>query len=96
MKANPSRTRIWRSQYLPSTPQSGGYANELLHAVTYSHSLPCHFQEELDLDIRQGDGWHFNYRGARHNVPSNTLIVTQPGEKQVSQTTVENIQVSKI
>ncbi|MBA3923103.1 MAG: helix-turn-helix transcriptional regulator [Nostocaceae cyanobacterium] len=72
MKANTLRTRIWRSQYLPSI--------ELVHGVSKSHSLPRHFHEELDLGIRQGDGWQFNYRGAMHSVPSNTLVVTQPGE----------------
>lgn len=72
MKANPSRTRIWRPQYLQSI--------ELVRAVSKSHSLPRHFHEELELSIRQGDGWQFNYRGATHNVPSDTLVVTQPGE----------------
>ncbi|MGI8500206.1 MAG: helix-turn-helix domain-containing protein [Hassallia sp.] len=72
MKANPSRTRIWRSQYLQSV--------ELVHSVSKCHSLPRHFHEELELCIRQGDGWQFNYRGTMHNVPSNTLVVTQPGE----------------
>ena len=72
MKANPSRTRIWRSQYLQSI--------ELVHGVSKSHWLPRHFHEELELGIRQGDGWQFNYRGARHSVPANTLVVTQPGE----------------
>lgn len=72
MKANPSRTRIWRSQYLSSI--------ELVHGVSKSHSLPRHFHEELELNIRQGDGWRFNYRGATHSVPSNTLVVTKPGE----------------
>ena len=72
MKANPSRTRIWRAQYLPSI--------ELLHGVSKSHSLPRHFHEELELGIRQGDGWQFNYRGATYSVPANTLVVTQPGE----------------
>ena len=72
MKANPSRTRIWRSQYLQSI--------ELVHSVSKSHSLPRHFHEELELCIRQGDGWQFNYRGAMHSVPSDTLVVTQPQE----------------
>lgn len=72
MKANPSRTKIWRSQYVPSI--------ELVHGVSKSHSLPRHFHEELELGIRQGDGWQFNYRGAMHSVPPNTLVVTQPGE----------------
>lgn len=72
MKANPSRTRIWRSQYLQSI--------ELVHGVSKSHSLPRHFHEELELGIRQGDGWQFNYRGTTYNVPSDTLVVTQPGE----------------
>jgi AraC-like DNA-binding protein len=72
MKVNPSRTRIWRSQHLKSI--------ELVHGVSQNHSLPRHFHEELELGIRQGDGWQFNYRGARHSVPSNTLVVTQPGE----------------
>jgi AraC-like DNA-binding protein len=71
MAANPS-TRIWRSQYLQSI--------ELVHSVSKGHSLPRHFHEELELGIRQGDGWQFNYRGTMHSVPSNTLVVTQPGE----------------
>ncbi len=71
MTANPS-TRIWRSQYLKSI--------ELVHSVSKGHSLPRHFHEELELSIRQGDGWQFNYRGTMHSVPSNTLVVTQPGE----------------
>ena len=72
MNANPSRTRIWRSPYLQSI--------ELVHAVSQDHSLPRHFHDELELGIRQGDGWQFNYRGETHSVPSNTLVVTQPGE----------------
>jgi AraC-like DNA-binding protein len=71
MTTNPS-TRIWRSQYLQSI--------ELVHSVSKGHSLPRHFHEELELSIRQGDGWQFNYRGAMHSVPSDTLVVTQPGE----------------
>ena len=69
---NLSRTKIWRSQYLPSI--------ELVHGVSKSHWLPRHFHEELELGIRQGDGWQFNYRGATYSVPPNTLVVTQPGE----------------
>ena len=72
MKVNPSSTRIWRSQYLQSI--------ELVHGVSKGYSLPRHFHEELELNIRQGDGWWFNYRGAMHSVPSDTLVVTQPGE----------------
>ncbi len=72
MKANPSRTKIWKSQYLQSI--------ELVHAVSKGHSLPRHFHEELELCIRQGDGWQFNYRGATHSVPSDMLVVTHPGE----------------
>jgi AraC-like DNA-binding protein len=72
MKANLSRTRIWRSQYLKSI--------ELVHGISKCYSLPRHFHEELELGIRQGDGWRFNYRGAMHSVPLNTLVVTQPGE----------------
>jgi AraC-like DNA-binding protein len=72
MKANLSRTRIWRSRYLPSI--------ELVHAVSKGYSLPRHFHEELELNIRQGDGWQFNYQGVMHNVPSDALVVTQPGE----------------
>jgi AraC-like DNA-binding protein len=73
MKVQQSRTRIWRSHYLPSI--------ELLHNVGQSsHLLPRHFHEELELNIKQGDGWQFNYRGTTHNVPSDTLVITQPGE----------------
>jgi AraC-like DNA-binding protein len=72
MKASQSRTRIWRPHYLQPI--------ELVHGVSKSHSLPRHFHEELELGIRQGDGWQFNYRGATHSVPSDTLVVTQPGE----------------
>jgi AraC-like DNA-binding protein len=72
MEANLSCTRIWRSPYLKSI--------ELVHGVSKSDSLPCHFHEELELGIRQGDGWRLKYRGAMHSVPSNTLVVIPPGE----------------
>jgi AraC-like DNA-binding protein len=72
MKANLSRTRIWRSQYLKSI--------ELIHGVYQSYSSPRHFHEELELNLKQGDGWQFNYRGTIHSVPPDTLVVTQPGE----------------
>lgn len=72
MAANPLGTRIWRSQYLQSI--------KLVHGVSKHHSLPRHFHEELELSIRQSDGWQFNYRGEMHSVPSDTLVVTQPGE----------------
>ena len=67
-----SRTRIWRSPHLPSI--------ELVHGVSKNYSSPRHFHEELELGIRQGDGWQFNYRGAMHSVPPDTLVVTQSGE----------------
>jgi AraC-like ligand binding domain len=52
-----------------------------LHSAGQSaHPLPRHFHEELELNIKQGDCWQFNYRGTTHNVPSDTLVVTQPGE----------------
>ncbi len=71
-KVNLSRTKVWRPQHLQSI--------ELVHGVSKSHSLPRHFHEELELGIRQGDGWRFNYRGVIHSVPSDTLVVIQPGE----------------
>ncbi len=80
MKAQRSRTRIWRSHYLPSI--------ELLHSAGQSsHSLPRHFHEELELNIKQGDGWQFNYRGTTHNVPADTLVITQPGEAHQADST---------
>ncbi len=72
MKANQSHIKVWRSQYLPSI--------ELVQSVSKAYSLPRHFHEELELVVRQGDGWQFNYRGAMYSVPSDTLVVTQPGE----------------
>jgi hypothetical protein len=91
MEANPPSKRIWRPQYLESIPQSGGYANELVHSVSQGDSLPRHFHEELELGIRQGDGWRFNYRGTIHNVPADTLVMTQPGEThQVDWMSAEN------
>jgi AraC-like DNA-binding protein len=69
---NPPRTKIWRSRHLQ--------AIELVHGVSKGYSLPRHFHEELELGIRQGEGWQFNYRGTTHSVPPNTLVVTQPGE----------------
>jgi AraC-like DNA-binding protein len=72
MKENLLRPKIWRSHYLPSI--------ELVHGVSKSYSLPRHFHEELELLIKQGDSWRFNYRGTMYNVPSDTLVVTQPGE----------------
>ncbi|WP_009632062.1 AraC family transcriptional regulator [Synechocystis sp. PCC 7509] len=79
MTANPSRPRIWRSLYLQSI--------ELVHSFCKSYSLPRHFHEELELNIRQGDGWQFNYRGAMYSVPSDTLVVTQPGEAHYADAT---------
>ncbi len=72
MKANQSHIKVWRSHYLPSI--------ELVQSVSKAYSLPRHFHEELELVVRQGDGWQFNYRGAMYSVPSHTLVVTQPGE----------------
>ncbi|MBD2093313.1 helix-turn-helix transcriptional regulator [Microcoleus sp. FACHB-1515] len=72
MTANSFNTRVWRSQHLQSI--------ELVHGVSKDYSLPRHFHEELELGIRQGDGWQFNYRGETHSVPSDILVVTQPGE----------------
>jgi AraC-like DNA-binding protein len=72
MKANQSHIRVWRAQYLPSI--------ELVQSISKAYSLPRHFHEELELVIRQGDGWQFNYRGVAYSVPSDTLVVTQPGE----------------
>jgi AraC-like DNA-binding protein len=72
MKSDLPRVRIGRSPYLPSI--------ELIHGFGRSYSLPRHFHEELELNIRQGDGWQFKYRGTGHSVPSDTLVMTQPGE----------------
>jgi AraC-like DNA-binding protein len=72
MKEDLLRPKLWRSYYLPSI--------ELVHGVYQSYLLPRHFHEELELNLKQGDGWHFNYRGTIHSVPSDTLVVTQPGE----------------
>ena len=75
MTADLAPTKIWRSQYLPSI--------ELVHSVSKfppGYSVPRHFHEELELGIQQGDGWRFNYRGAMHSVPADTLVVIQPGE----------------
>jgi AraC-like DNA-binding protein len=72
MKATPLRTKVWRSQYLKSI--------ELIHGVHQNYASPRHFHEELELNIKQGDGWQFNYRGTTHSVPPDTLVITQPGE----------------
>ena len=72
MTANPLGTRNSRSQHLQSI--------ELVHNVSKGYSLPRHFHEELELGIRQGNGWQFNYRGTTHSVPANALVITQPGE----------------
>lgn len=72
MKANPSRTRIWRPQYLHSI--------ELVQGVSNRSVLPRHFHEELEIGSRQGSGWQYHYRGTTHHVPSDTLVITQPGE----------------
>jgi AraC-like DNA-binding protein len=83
MEANPPFKRIWRPQYLESI--------ELVHSISQGDSLPRHFHEELELGIRQGDGWRFNYRGTKHNVPADTLVMTQPGEThQVDWMSTEN------
>ncbi len=72
MQANLPRTKVWQSQYLKSI--------ELIHGVHQNYSSSRHFHEELELNIKQGDGWQFNYRGAIHSVPPDTLVLTQPGE----------------
>ena len=79
MNAKQPRIKIWRAHHLPSI--------ELVHGVHESYSLPRHFHAELELGIRQGDGWQFNYRGALYNVPSDTLVVTQPGEAHQADST---------
>jgi hypothetical protein len=59
-----------------------------LHSAGQSaHSLPRHFHEELELNIKQGNGWQFNYRGTTHNVPANTLVITQQGEAHQADST---------
>ncbi len=72
MKEELLRPKLWRSRYLPSI--------EFFQNTCKSFSLPRHFHEELELNLRQGNGWQLNYRGVIHNVPSETLVVTQPGE----------------
>jgi AraC-like DNA-binding protein len=51
-----------------------------VQSISKAASLPRHFHEELELNLRQGNGWQLNYRGVMHSVPSETLVVTQPGE----------------
>ena len=72
MKEDLLRPKLWRSRYLPSI--------EFFQNTCKSFSLPRHFHEELELNLRQGNGWQLNYRGVMHSVPSETLVVTQPGE----------------
>jgi AraC-like DNA-binding protein len=72
MIVNSPYTRIGQSSYLRSI--------EWAQADGKNYSSPRHFHEELEVNIRQGDGWRFNYRGTRHSVPPNTLVLTQPGE----------------
>ena len=72
MKEDLLRPKLWRSQYLKSI--------ELIHSVHQNYSSPRHLHEELEMNIKQGDGWQFNYRGALHSVPPDTLVITQPGE----------------
>jgi AraC-like DNA-binding protein len=72
MKEDLLRPKLWRSRYLPSI--------EFFQNTCKSFSLPRHFHEELELNIRQGNGWQLNYRGVMHSVPSEILVVTQPGE----------------
>jgi AraC-like DNA-binding protein len=72
IKEDTLRPKLWRSRYLPSI--------EFFENTCKSFSLPRHFHEELELVIRQGNGWQLNYRGMMYRVPSETLVVTQPGE----------------
>ncbi len=72
MKEDLLRPKLWRSRYLPSI--------EFFENTCKSFSLPRHFHDELELNLRQGNGWQLNYRGTIHSVPSETLVVTQPGE----------------
>jgi AraC-like DNA-binding protein len=72
MKKDLLRPKLWRSRYMPSI--------EFFENTCKSFSLPRHFHEELELNLRQGNGWQLNYRGVMHSVPSETLVMTQPGE----------------
>ena len=72
MKEDLLRPKLWRSRYLPSI--------EFFQNTCKSFSLPRHFHDELELNLRMGNGWELNYRGVMHNVPSETLVLTQPGE----------------
>ena len=72
MKEALLRPKLWRSWYLPSI--------EFFENTCQSFSLPRHFHDELELNLRQDNGWQLNYRGVMHSVPSETLVVTQPGE----------------
>jgi AraC-like DNA-binding protein len=72
MKEDILRPKLWRSRYMPSI--------EFFHNTCKSFSLPRHFHEELELNLRQGNDWQLNYRGIIHSVPPETLVVTQPGE----------------
>jgi AraC-like DNA-binding protein len=72
MKEDRLRPKLWRSRYMPSI--------EFFQNTCQSFSLPRHFHDELELNLRQGNGWQLNYRGVMHSVPSETLVVTQPGE----------------
>jgi len=72
MKEDLLRPKLWRSRYMPSI--------EFFQNTCKSFSLPRHFHDELELNLRQGNGWQLNYRGMMHSVPSDTLVVTQPGE----------------
>jgi AraC-like DNA-binding protein len=72
MKEEILRPKLWRSRYIPSI--------EFFQNTCKSFSLPRHFHEEVELNLRQGNGWQLNYRGTIHSVPSETLVVTQPGE----------------
>jgi hypothetical protein len=62
---------------------------ELIQGAGKSYTSPRHFHEQLEMNIRQGDGWRFNYRGTRHIVPSDTLVLTQQGEAHQADCTSE-------
>jgi hypothetical protein len=62
---------------------------ELIQDAGKSYTSPRRFHEQLEMNIRQGDGWRFNYRGTRHIVPSDTLVLTQPGEAHQADCTSE-------
>jgi AraC-like DNA-binding protein len=74
--------KIWRPQHAQNI--------ELVRGTFTTYSTPLHFHENLEINIKHGNAWEFYYRGTKHYIPPNTLVLIQPGEVHKSWCSVDD------